>query len=276
MALAAWFAGHPEIESGWDAIAGFRSARDVSALAVRPRTSRPRAYVTSSATYAYPNTTDTRFPSDGLGASRARVAEVLHEVFPHASVLIVTRGFRGALLSTYSEHARMGGSTPIAELFAEAGEYLNYDHVLELYESAFGSERLIVLPYELLRDDPERFSSEIEAHLGVSGGETLPRRNRSVSPTALYWYPKVSKRVTWVLARAGGRARQRLWRAYVSWIERDALARPADLLGRLAPGRQVTAADIPDQVLEAFRGKAERLRERPFYEPYQSDYLNEK
>jgi hypothetical protein len=279
MTLAAWFAAHPEIESGWDAIAGFRCARDVSALAARPGACRPRAYVTSSATYVYPmekNTTNARFPPDRLAADRARVAELLHELFPEASVLIVTRGFRDALLSTYSEHARMGGSAPIAELFAGAGEYLNYDHVLELYENEFGSERLVVLPYELLRDDPERFSSEIEGHLGVSGGGTLPRRNRAVSPAALYWYPKLSKGVTWVLARAGERARRRLLPVYVNLIEKDALARPAGLLGRLAPGRRVTAADVPNDVLETFRGRAERLRGRAFYEPYQADYLNEK
>jgi hypothetical protein len=285
MTLAAWFAAHPELESGWDAIASLRCARDVSALAARPGASRPRAYVTSSPTYVYPREENT--PShtrplrgDRLAENRARVAEILHELFPEASVLIVTRGFREALLSSYSQHVRMGGRAPIAELFGGGGggvgEYLNYDGVLDLYENKFGSERLVVLPYELLRDDPERFSSEVEGHLGVSGGGTLPRLNRALSPAALYWYPRLSLGVARALAGEGGRVRRRLWQVYVSSIARDALARPAGVLGRLAPGRRVTAADVPDRVLERLRGRAERLRGRALYEPYQSDYLNEK
>jgi hypothetical protein len=286
MALAAWFAAHPELESNEDAIAGFRCARDISALATRPGDSRPRAYVTSSATLLYPHflyppgevapSLNAGIRADRLGDERARVADTLHELFPEASVLIVTRGFRDVLLSGYSQHVRMGGRTSIADLFAEVGEHLNYDSVLELYEKKFGGERLVVLPYELLRDEPERFTSEVEGHLGVSGGGTLPRLNQALSPAALYWYPKLSLVVTRALSGAGERARRRLWQAYAVWIARDALAGPARMLGRLAPGRRVTAADIPDRILEALRGRAERLRGRALYEPYQADYLNER
>lgn len=42
---------------------------------------------------------------------------------------------------------------------------------------------------------------------------------------------------------------------------------------KLFPGKVVTGSMIPDDVVEKFRGHAERLRENPLYAPYRREYL---
>jgi hypothetical protein len=95
------------------------------------------------------------------------------------------------MMSAYSQYARSGGEDDLFAL-AEGGEgsnAWNYDHVIGLYRSAFG-DGLIVLPYELLRDDADAFVRELERRLGLSLCPAPELRlNSALSPEELSWYP---------------------------------------------------------------------------------------
>jgi hypothetical protein len=210
---------------------------------------------------------------------QAEVCATLAALFPNARVLVVTRGFRSALLSAYSQFARTGGELDFAsvcrlidELTARGVNPWDYDVLLGLYTSAFREEEVIVLPYELLRDDAEAFTRELEQRLRLDHfPATSGRINTSLSPEELYWYPRFTRAVR--ALPLGARVRRQLFRLYARGADANRFRGLIRVLQRLWPRAPITAPSVPNETLEAFRGRAESLRSNPLYSPYATEYL---
>jgi hypothetical protein len=214
-----------------------------------------------------------------VAASRERVCHTLRRMLGPAAVLIVTRGFRDMLASNYAQYVRAGGRLHPRELYAPHAEqlatFLDYDAVIALYEATFGAEQVIVLPYELLREDAAAFVGEIERPLGLEAGNLAPPNlNRAPSPASLHWYRSFSHVAARLAALLGPRLGRRAYALYVGLIFQDRLHRPASLLHGIFPGRELSAADVPDEVVEACRGRAAQLGHRRLHARYAEAYLN--
>jgi hypothetical protein len=158
---------------------------------------------------------------------------------------------------------------------AAVAELLDYDVVVAMYEQAFGAANVIVLPYELLRDDPAAFVAELETRLGLpAGGALVPRRNVSLPPGALVWQRRLSILVGGAARLLPARLGARLFRGYVALTRGDRLRRPLELVERVVPGSRDPQLDVPAELIERLRGRAASLAGRPFYDRYASDYLN--
>ncbi len=287
--LEAWFASHPQCSFVHEGIGGYRYASEIASGAAAQQGTTPLWNVTSCELLSTPLTPDAGSLQDlgeealltPIAELRERVCLALQRTFAQPTILIVTRGFHAELLSGYSQYVRGGGRLRIDELFApEAAGHLatffDYDSVVVLYERTFGEEAVIVLPYELMRDNPSVFVATLERRLGLEPqGIPLPSLNPSLSPAAIYWYQRLSIGAAALAERAGPRFGSRVWAAYVRQIERDRFRRPVRLMHRLLPSRQVTAHDVAGEVVEACRGQAARLGERDLYAPYATEYLNE-
>jgi hypothetical protein len=285
--LAAWFAAHPQLDFVPNGIGGYRDVAALASRAAGPADEPPLWQVTSSDELSSPRIAD-RPSMRGTGLprlavpvpeSRRRVCETLRRLSPGATILIVTRGFRGALVSGYSQYVRMGGRLdifdPMLARSHDASGFLDYDAVVRLYTEAFGADRVIVLPYELLRDEPHTFTRLLEEQLGLDAASPpLPALNRSLSPEAILWYRRLSVLVATVCRVLGPRAGERLYAAYADRIDRDRLRGPARIADRLLPGHRAEAIQIPEELLEPFRGRAAELGKLPLYAPYARDYLN--
>lgn len=284
--LQRWFGRHPEVDYADGRIAGFRDVFAIARAGAAGRKPTPWR-VTSYEGLSAPHASAGRVAVDYHGprpvdvpTAQLRICELLFDLFPGAMVLIITRGFRSMVLSSYSQYARSGGDVGLAELVAmaekgsgpEFDQLVNlapwdYDHLITAYAAAFGSENVIVLPYELLRDDPHRFTGAIADRLDIANLHGDPDRvNESLSPVEMDWYPKLTRIVRRVPSR-------RFFGLYIRAAFRNHLRRPIAFLDRLRPGRPVTAALIPDDLLEAFRGRAESMRANPYYAAYFEDYL---
>jgi hypothetical protein len=148
----------------------------------------------------------------------------------------------------------------------------NYDFLVGLYRRAFGGGKVIVLPYELLRDDPSAFLREIARRLELSEiGPPPGRPNRSLTPIELAWYPRLACRVR--ALPLGERGRRKAWDLYVRAALTNRLRRPIALMQRLRPVPPVTDAPLTPELAQSFRGLASRLGEEPLYRPYARDYL---
>lgn len=276
--LQEWFAAHPELAYVKGGFGGFSSIWDLARQGAEPQ--RHVAYrVTSSEALPAPSVHvgSRGHRGDDWGftaAAQTAVCSTLAGLFPNARILLVTRGFRSASVSGYSQYVRRGGSRALSSLVRDAvpDDLLwNYDRVVRLYEAAFDG-RLIAMPYELLRDDARRFIAELQAQLGLSEpGPMPPRVNPSLSAAELRWYPQLSRLVEALPLR--GDRRRRLLDRWVGWTWRNRMAPPIAVLERLRPSPPIGPDEIPDEVLEAFRGRAEALRGRPLYAPYASEYL---
>jgi hypothetical protein len=283
--LRGWFAAHPQLAFADGGIAGFGSVYDIARQAGGAATSAlyrvtsaeglatPHPQVGDAAPVDYERMTRIMMP-----AAQADVCGTLADIFPNARVLIVTRGFRSMILSAYSQYVRTGGTLSFADFAAPRGagaqtfnDAWNYDHMIELFRAAFAPEDVILLPYELLREDAGAFTAALEARLGLAPFQhRAERANRSLSPVELAWYPKVTR----LIGRLPlGRLRPRIQARYFAAGRVNRLAGPIGILQRLRPQEPVTAASVPDAAVEACRGRAERLRDEPLYARYAAEYL---
>ena len=146
--LQNWFAQHPQLAYAPGGMAGFP---DVYALARKAASQdgRPLYRVTSSEGLATPHPDVGSLAPDyqnmelgPLAGARAEACKLLAALFPTAHVLIVTRGFRSMILSSYSQYVRSGGADSLEWLCGAAGkagaDSWNYDFLIGLYRKAFG------------------------------------------------------------------------------------------------------------------------------------------
>jgi hypothetical protein len=277
--LQQWFAAHPQLAFAEGGIAGFRDVYAIGRESVAPRADLLYR-VTSSEGLTAPHASVgevvkyTRDRQVDMSTSQSAVCAVLAELFPNAMVLIVTRGFRSMILSSYSQYVRSGGDADLADLIAGKTNLSeldpwNYDALIDRYARAFGEDHVIVMPYELLRDDVAAFTRALESRLGLSRFDIRPDRvNPSLSAIEMYWYPR--------LTRAARRLPigSRLRHLYHRGAFTNRFRTPIAVLQRLRRGDPITADTIPDEVVNAYRGKAELLRGNPLYARYAADYLH--
>ncbi|MCA1616428.1 MAG: hypothetical protein LC800_20500, partial [Acidobacteria bacterium] len=131
-----------------------------------------------------------------------------------------------------------------------------------------------VLPYELLRDDQDRFVAVLEERLGLEHFEiALGPINPSLSAEELYWYPLISRAVAAAASRLGPARFRRVYGWYVGKTLDNRLSPLIKVLRLLRPGGRVTEADFPEDILGYCEGKAASLREHTLYAPYAAEYL---
>lgn len=281
--LQRWFAAHPQLDYAEGGIAGFYNVYQLVQEAARVP-SEALVRVTSSECFTSPRE-DTGSCIIGYNLKsrkstlhcQLQACEILNELFPNAYILIVTRGFKSMILSSYSQYVRTGGDTSLENLTANAvaGEW-RYDETIRFYREAFGAERVIVMPYELLRDNPSQFTRELEHRLGLSAFAPLAERvNASLGDAELCWYPRLTRLVRRLVRVFPGRVRRRVFRLYINAIRSNRLRLIAQILQRLRPAPPVSSSLIIGATLESFRGRANSLRDEPLFAPYASEYLFE-
>jgi hypothetical protein len=266
--LRRWFAAHPQIAFAHGGFGGFARISDAAAPAALS-SEPPRLRVSSSELLATPHADvaeQVRYGRDGdaFRSDQARVCASLAGLFPTAEVLIVTRGFGSMIFSSYSQYVRTGGADGLAEFArgAQARGAWHYDRLIGLYAGAFGADRVIALPWELLRDRPAAFVSRLEEKLGLDAGPVPQERpNPGLSHAEL----AAQLRLTRLLRRAP----RRLAGLHARAAMRGRL--PLGLLARFGVGGSLDSLD--DALLEGYRGQASSLAAVPVYAPYSADYL---
>lgn len=284
--LQRWMSAHPSIAYRLDSFGGIQRPIDIcrTAMAEQPRWYAisdenltggriwPEGYTSLLLRHA-----GVHHQPTGIPEHRSRVADQLQAMFPQATILITTRGFAGALRSSYSQVIRLGGDQTFEEYLesysAFISDWLDLNAVIETYRSRF--QRVLILPYEVLSEDEARYERLLQTFLDLPPtplpmGRVYPsltaRQMVAYSRFSRIWLGPVVRRLSWHRASM-------LYLAYAAWM----VDRPwCDGLIQLlhAPRRKYPAIKVPADVLERFRGKASVLANDPLYAPYQSDYLN--
>lgn len=280
--LQRWFAAHPSLGYAEWSLAGFEDVFGLAAAGYGPEAVRWR--VTSFEGFAAPLPTymvfDSRFPEKLLPSrgSQEKVSALLADLFPNAKILLVTRGFRPLVLSTYSELVRGGLDctfrtycASLARSVRAGANPFDYDFLIELYARRFGRENLIVLPYELLGKEPGAFLGRLEQELAIPPFSFAPERvHPSFSPEELHWYPRIARFLRSLpLTR---RRRQKLFERHVAAARVNRWRAPIRLLQRIRPGPPVTADQVPFSLLKALSGGAGELRANPLYRDFGCEY----
>jgi len=112
------------------------------------------------------------------GYDSKSIADRLAAVFDAARVLICVREQRSIIASTFKQYVRAGGPLPLARYLhpPRAGsrklpmfrfDHFEYDRLVAHYMRLFGSEHVLVIPYELLVLDAESFMASILEFAGA-------------------------------------------------------------------------------------------------------------
>lgn len=96
------------------------------------------------------------------------IADRLFDVFPSAKIFICIREQKSYVLSAHKEHVRGGGTYSLQRFIGHnlnkpgfAGilqkNFLEYDTVISYYQNLFGKDKVLILPFEMLRHEPQVF-----------------------------------------------------------------------------------------------------------------------
>ena len=273
--LQRWFASHPQLAYIEGGIAGYPNVYEMVAEAASSPARAPLWRVTSTEGFTAPARNLKQWTSNPRTPripEIERACDSLATLFPGASVLIVTRGFRSMILSSYSQYVRSGGTRSFAELMNHdrgADHPWNYDATIAHYRARFGAANVIVLPYELLHERPGDFVGALEARLGLDPAPAPDERiNPSLSPAELAWYPRLADAAR-RLPMIGARAHRFVAKAAFD----NRLRRPIKVMQHVLPRPLVTSALIDEALVESFRGYADSLRDEPLYAAYGDAYL---
>ena len=176
------------------------------------------------------------------------------------------------MLSSYSQYARTGGGKDFGAMSLNYDNPWRYDDLVAMYEAAFGAENVIVLPYELMRDDMAAFLRNLEGRLDLSPFDLVDRRpNPSLSGLEMRWYPRISRFVRRLPLPSD--LKEKLFQRYTDLIFHGRLSGLVRVLNHFRPSSPVDLSCLPTNAIENCRGLAETLRHRPEYAPYLADYL---
>ena len=141
------------------------------------------------------------------------IAERLHQTFPEAKILIVIREQNDLLKSYYKQYVRGGGVLKLRDYlnmkwrapYFPKFNLLQYDfyQLVALYRDLYGSDRVLFLPYEWLRQKPERFVDQVFQFAGVNPQGYSPSWDKKIYQSLDYsaiWYMR------WINILAGRRS----------------------------------------------------------------------
>lgn len=126
------------------------------------------------------------------GLSGDRLAQRLADVIPNADVLILVRNQPEMLGALYAQYVNEGGTRSLADFLSGNHQgpsldqgALEYDRIVSAYRDAFG-DRVWVVPYERVRDDPAGFVDELDKRYDLRlDAPSMRRVNVSLSPLGL-------------------------------------------------------------------------------------------
>ena len=227
----------------------------------------------------------------------------LQRLFPDARVVLVTRAPVPWVKSAYSQAVRGAMALHRYPAFVRANdEYLrqnlSYSRMHGLFTEAFGSGRVLFLPQELLRDDPDRFFAMLSDFAGFplearDQADTAPAEARNKSPGARELDVLLNTwRIVRLLDKYGPKDDALFYRRYieegVQKIERVYKAcyrnyvefrSPRgerlwqEMLERLpSPPRPVDRFDLPADLARTIAGESRFLLGKPGYEAYGEAY----
>ena len=97
-------------------------------------------------------------------------AKSLKRLFPDAKVLIVVRRYPSLIPSLYSQYLLGGGTVSFSRILQKLQhdtlEMYDYDYTIGIYRNLFGMDNVLVMPFELLSDDPVQYLEHLERFFG--------------------------------------------------------------------------------------------------------------
>ncbi len=208
----------------------------------------------------------------------------LKEKLIGAKILLITRAPEQCVFSEYSEYIKNGGFNSFNEMKNDvlAQEYFigyyNLNFVIELYEQTFGKENMIVLPMEMLEEDPHQFVVHLEKSLKIEHFDfPYHKRNPSRSAKQLWAFRTISLFV-WSSTAIFGKYRKGLYYLYVKYLEKESyknkkLSIPISILS-IFKSKPAEEMCVPETLLKQMKQNNTILKNHALFDKFSSKYFD--
>lgn len=173
--LQKYFTEHPDISIDIDELKDFNFSGVINTEKILNKERAVGKYrVISSENLSVPAfgffNVDIEYKDFDVNVFRKQIANELYQMFPNAKILMIVRGIETLIPSIYSQYLIIGGTLSFSDFMKKYKETLailfDYDSIFELYSHFFGQSNILVLPYELLKQNPSNFLEIIESNYG--------------------------------------------------------------------------------------------------------------
>jgi sulfotransferase family protein len=123
------------------------------------------------------------------------IADRIAATYPNAKILIVIREQRDMMLSVYKQHIMRFGKNTFDHMWRERTireqrrpgptyDMFEYHLMIGYYQKLFGADRVLVLPFEMLKQDAVAFVGEIQKFAGLPAPTEVPSSRDNVALAA--------------------------------------------------------------------------------------------
>jgi hypothetical protein len=120
------------------------------------------------------------------------IADRIAATYPNAKILIVIREQRDMMLSVYKQHIMRFGKNTFDHMWRERTirekrrpgptyDMFEYHLMIGYYQKLFGADRVLVLPFEMLKKDAVGFVGEIQKFAGLPAPADIPTSRDNVA-----------------------------------------------------------------------------------------------
>ncbi|MEE8370860.1 MAG: sulfotransferase [Sphingomonadales bacterium] len=173
------------------------------------------------------------------GFDSKEIADRLKAVFPEARILMVIREQRGAILSSWYQYVKKGGTGSLKNYLRPRGDghvplfhrdHFSYDGLIAYYQDLFGKDRVKVLPFEWFLKEPMDYLREVADFGGFKLPAGLPlgwKSNKAAPPVKVLLRSRLN-----LLIR---RDTVNECSPYATWLGAGIFLPLIELAGRLTP-----------------------------------------
>ncbi|HWB63565.1 MAG TPA: sulfotransferase [Chitinophagales bacterium] len=278
--LQTWFEKHPAFLYRPKAIAGFYDAHGLARYAQKTEKLHEYFVLSSEDLSVWKgdfNVVGFEGKAYNVQQYHLNLTATLQSIFPTAKVLIITRGYSSMLLSLYSQYIKGGGTLTFKELQQHYGQYFgllyDYNWIIEQYRKTYGADKVIVMPYELFKTDPVKFTNLLEEKLDIQ--EKFSLGNEKINPSMSGEMITALRRFSKFLYKAVKPLPNNLQQKIYGWHTRQLIYNDHyPLVEWLAKRvKQPEPMQVEEGILKLFAGKADILRHEELFTPYLKEYL---
>lgn len=278
--LQKWFEKHPQTVFRHGGLGGFNHLHDMLQASEELDTDRYKYYVTSSEFFAVGAPSQLSNSSLDFYLNNPEIyCNFLNSFFPNSKILIVTRGFKEIVKSGYAQQIKNGGISDYHIIPSDHSHYinsLNYNRLINIYQQKFGADNVIILPYELLRDNAEEFLQKLQFKLDLDPIHYNPGIvNARSSAADLYWMLKLNRFLNRFRKILGDKIFFKIYRRHVHYNHHNKYKFIFRILRLIFKSKSLEELLISDEILSVFSKFATKLETDKLYKPYSRDYLFE-
>ncbi len=274
--LGDWFEKHPTFGFSDFQIGGLADTNSLIQLSKLPDCNQPEIAVVRDMRFSIPRIEDIDLTDiSNIKLDQKRVCETLFSFFPSSKVLIITRGYKGLLSANYSQYIKEGGTyniNDIQKFTFVLKELFDYSFLIEIYCEKFGKENVIVLPFELLKEDSASFFQNIENNLEIPNFEYhAPVLNPSINLSEANTLRQKSIVIERLTSRMGS-VGKRIKAHYIENRRKKAFEWDSNEVLKATKTETTPLVEIDDSMLAHFVPNSSILKNYPIFEPFLSKY----